>query len=453
MVTSTVLNSTHLYGVGGALLPRPKTIVVLGSSNGAGVGASGYTGDPSASNGWTSPPTSWAGLLTTALQAIDPDWQVYNRSVTGGTSTQAIARFWTDVAPHRPSHVILCIHPINDNIDPQLYLKCTMKLISMCRQIGAIPIIRGAYMSNNYNSYYYNNMLALNRQLDTLGCWRIDHFATLDNGAGGFIGGNTYTNDGLHPNDAGYAIFYSAIDLQMFTSGATGPYLAPRSNSAWRLKSGATGTGIRLNSNSGLGSNIRSFTQRARIKGDAGLAQAKSFMAAYIFGAPTSTALRIRNAFGPYEIADINGALGSASTVDPTVDSNTPHDLVMTYNHVTNLASFYIDGVSYGGGNPPSVVQGPIPEFAWGAPSVSGTTSTAALASFSEMNLWQVPLSQTVIADMAKTGKKPRGSIIFDADFGYSPPTTGGQGLVVNAVNNEHFPVIGEALWESVTAF
>lgn len=56
------------------------TVVILGSSNGAGVGSSTYTADPSAANGWASPSTSWAGRLATALGS---GWKVINRSISG----------------------------------------------------------------------------------------------------------------------------------------------------------------------------------------------------------------------------------------------------------------------------------------------------------------------------------------------------------------------------------
>lgn len=122
-----------------------KRVVIFGSSNGTGLGASGYSGDPTAANGCASPPTSWAGLLRTALKAIDNSWEVINRSISGSGTAASVARFWTDVAPYRPSHVVLCTHPLNDNIDTQLILRNTELLCRMCDQIGAVPILRGAY--------------------------------------------------------------------------------------------------------------------------------------------------------------------------------------------------------------------------------------------------------------------------------------------------------------------
>jgi hypothetical protein len=428
-----------------------KTLVIIGSSNGAGLGSSTYVSDPSAANGWSSPATSWAGLLTSALISIDSDWSVYNRSISGSGTSASIARFWSDVAPHRPSHVLFCTHPLNDSLDSDLYIRNTISLIGLCRSIGAQPIIRGAYTYNGYTASQYRSMLDLNRQLDRLGVARIDHMSLLDNGTGAIIGTGAYDVDGLHLNDAGQAAQYSSIDLGLFLNAITDSPRSDRVAGAWRVVD-TSGSGIRINSAAGLRANVRSFTMRARIKGDSALSSARAFMLAYIYGAVGTQPLRVRNAANVYELADAVGTVGSLSAVNPSTDT-TPHDLVMTFNHLTNLASLYIDGALVTSGVLSGVSSSGVVEFGFGSRSESGTPTAAAHASFSDISLWQVPLSSQDIADLHRTGRRPSGSLILDAEMSYSPPTIGSVGRLINTVRNGVVPLIGEARWESVPAY
>jgi hypothetical protein len=434
--------------VRGALSPRPKTLVILGSSNGAGLGASTYSGDPTEATGWSSPPTSWAGLLTSALQSADPSWKVYNRSKSGTGTSTSIGRFWTDVAPHLPSHIILCTHPSNNFYNPQSYLLGTIELINLCRSIGATPIVRGAYTSNEYTAATYRAMLDLNRQLDRLGVARIDHFSVLDDGTGHILSG--YNTDHIHLNDAGQAAQYSCIDLGLFLNGITDGCKAENVPGAWKCTA-STGTGIRVNSSTGMRGNIRSFTMRARVKGTT--SQSKAFLCAYTNGAVGTNPLRVRNPSDVYEIADAtNTTVGTLSSVNPTSDAD-PHDIVMTYNRVTNEAVLYIDGEPVTSGSPDGSLANSVSEFVFGGRGESGNVFPANGASFSDLAIWQAPLSADAVKDMYLTNRIPLGSLIFEADLSYRPPTSGSRGLVLNTVRNGIMPVIGEATWEHVAPF
>lgn len=450
MVEINGASLADVSAVRASLSPKPRTLVIFGSSNGAGRGASTYTADPSAGTGWSSPSTSWGGLLTTALKAIDSSWSVVNRSISGSGTAASIARFWSDVAPHLPSHVFLGTHPLNDSLDVDLYLKNTITLIGMCRSIGAQPIIRGAYPYNGYSAAQYRAMLDLNRQLDRLGVARIDHMSPLDAGNGFIISG--LDTDGLHLNDAGQAGQYAAIDLGIFLNGANDSIRSDRVAGAWRVKAGDTsGTGIRINSSTGLQGNLRSFTMRARVKGDSNIIASRAFLAAYIYGAAGTTPLRVRNPSSVYELADTATTVGSASTINPTTDTAV-HDLVVTFNHLTALAAFYIDGALVASG---TVAGSPgiCGEFVFGSRAETNTATAASYAQFSDLGLWQVPLSAPDVADMYRTNRRPLGSMILDAEMSYAPSTTGGQGRVANVIRNGLFPVVGEARWEVVATY
>lgn len=433
--------------------PAPKTVVIFGSSNGAGMGASTFTADPSADNGWASPATSWAGLLRSALQAIDPAWTVINRSISGTGSANGVSRFWTDVAPHRPSHVILCHSPHNDGYSAQTHLQNTEKLCQMCDAIGAVPILRGATPYNAMTSGQYRAMLDVNRQLDLLGRHRIDHLTTLDNGSGGFVGGSSYHVDGLHPSDAGYAVLFSAIDLGIFIRGTAYARRDASVRGAWKVQDGqSTQTGIIVSAATGLlGGGLRSFTMRSRIKGVAsGGLSARGFMAAHLQGAVgAASPLRLRNPSGAYDVADGGSFTITGVATNPTADAN-PHDIVLTYNHASNTCVLYIDGVSVGTPSGTISGAGACSTFSFGSRGETSNAAPAAGYSFSDIGLWAVPLGPAAVADMVRSGRKPPASLLVDAVMSGSPASGG---LLPNAVGTGIFPALGDAVWESVTPY
>ena len=448
-------NGTRLATTGftaaalGALpgLPRPNTLVIFGSSNAAGLGASTYAGDPSAAKGWASPPTSWAGLLVAAL---GPNWTAYNRSISGTGTAQAIARFWTDVAPHKPSHVILATNPVNDGLDPLAVLRNTEVLIRYCEMIGAVPILRGATGFNGYTAAQYASMLALNAQLDRLGRHRIDHFSTLDDGTGKYVGGGSFHVDGLHPNDAGYRHLFTAIDLGLFTQGPGSRCPDPPQSGAWAMPASAAtpgGTGLLIGPATGLpAAGLTSFTMRVRVRAlAAGGANARAFLCATLFGTGAAP-LRLRNANGPFEVTDDRNAT-VVSGVDPTKDTAV-HDLAFTFNAATGLVAAYADGIAYGSFTPASA-PGACTDFAVGARTDNGTTLAYGYA-FSDIGLWAVPLQGSAIAEMALTNRMPPASRVFAASL-INTPNPGGQ--VANIVSNGVQPVIGTAPWTLVAPF
>ena len=426
-------------------LPRPNTLVIFGSSNAAGLGCSTYAGDPSAAKGWASPPTSWAGLLTAALGA---GWTVFNRSISGTGAAQAVARFWTDVAPHKPSHVILATNPTNDGLDPLVVLRNTEVLIQYCEMIGAVPILRGATGFNSYTAAQYAAMLALNVQLDRLGRHRIDHFSTLDDGTGKYVGGSSFNVDGLHPNDAGYRHLFTAIDLGIFAQGPRARVPDPPLSGAWAIQAAAPqGTGLLIGPATGMqASGLASFTLRARIRALAvGGATARAFLNAYLFGTGTAP-LRLRNANGPYEVAD-DRATGVVSTVDPTKDT-VAHDLAFSFNAATGLVTAYADGAAYGSFTPVTAAVA-CTDFAVGSRTDSTGTFSNGYA-FSDVALWAVPLQGSAIAEMAIANRMPPASRVFAASL-LNTPNPGGQ--VANIVSNGVQPVIGTVPWTLVSPF
>ncbi|MFT3809256.1 MAG: DUF2793 domain-containing protein [Micropepsaceae bacterium] len=422
-----------------AAQPLPRTIVVFGSSNAAGVGASTYAGDPSAGGGWASPATSWIGRLIAAM----PGWTIINRSITGTNTAMSIARFWTDVAPHRPSHVILATGIHNEGYDGRAFVRGMAELCRLCDLIGAIPVIRNASVSNVTNAANYAAIRFANQQIEQMGRPVIDALSTLDDGTGHYAGGAAYhSGDGVHPNDAGYAALFSAVDTRIFATGARARPEAKRAG-AWRVMPGATAeNAMVIDAAAGLSQPLESFTMRARIGGVAsGGMTGRAFLSAYIKG--SAAPLRLRNPSGPYDLA-VDTSVVATSGVNPSASADV-HDCVMVFRHTTGVASLYIDGVLMGSG----VVSGAsaASKLCFGS-RADATTPTAAIGyRFADCQLWSAPLSGEAIADMARTGVVPRASLVFDAIMAGSPLSH-----APNAVPNGLMPALA-AVWETAATY
>lgn len=423
---------------------NPKTIVVLGSSNGAGVGSSTYAADP-VSPYTSEPATSWVGLLRAALGS---SWTIYNRSITGTNTASSIARFWTDVAPYRPSHVILATGFHNEGYVTPTYIRGLAELVRLCDLIGAVPIIRGPSPYNSATAGNLSSMLDAARQIDAMGRWQIDALSTLlDESNGHFAGGSTYhAGDGIHLNDAGHMACFQAIDLGMFNYGALAPKRS-RTKGAWRVNAAATdGNAILIDTSRGLSQPLRSFTMRARIGGlTSGGGTGKAFLAAYInglnAGVSANAPLRLRNPFSVYDFANA-GDIVATSTVDPTADARW-HDCVIVYKHALNTAYLYIDGVLIGSGTLSTTTQAS-EYFVFGSRVTGDIPGPAVSYRFSDCQLWSTPLTAEQIADMHRTNIPPLAGLLFDAILSNTPRT-----WCQNAIENGLLPVLG-VTWDIV---
>ena len=422
-----------------AAQPLPRTIVIFGSSNAAGVGASTYAGDPAEAGGWASPATSWAGRLAAAMSG----WTIINRSITGTNTAMSIARFWTDVAPHRPSHVILASGIHNEGYDARAFVRGVAELCRLCDLIGAIPVIRNCSVSNSMSAANYAAIRAANQQIEQMGRPVIDALSTLDDGSGHFVGGATYhMGDGVHPNDAGYAALFSAIELGVFAHGGAERVEAKRQG-AWRVMPSATAeNAMVIDAAAGLSQPLESLTMRARIGGVAsGGATGRAFMVAYIKG--SAPPLRLRNSGGAFDLAVDSGVVAT-STVNPTA-STAVHDCVIVFRHTTGVASLYIDGALIGSASVSGTSAASKLCFASRA---DATTATAAVGyRFADCQLWSVPLSGEAIADMARTGVAPRAGLVFDAIMAGTPLSH-----APNAVPNGLMPALA-SVWETAATY
>ena len=318
------------------------TLVIIGSSGAAGMGSSGYTSDPG--SGGAQSATSWSGLWAAELAAKGVT--TYNVSISGTNSTNSLTRFAADVAAKLPTHVAICTSPTNEgfNAAPQssslTYVANCLRLAHMTQNIGAVPIMGlGVYPNSTWTATHLACARWILRQFELAGLPTVNLIDPLLSGTGAVLAG--FASDGQHFQDVGQVALFSAIPPHLVVAAKVGlPYPITYDKTA-RLGAGAT-TAAPLTCQ--LARPCESYTFAARIKGDAAITGARSFM---FIGDSANGRVRLRNPSGLYELAEADGTALIASTVNPTSDT-TSHTIVITKHRRRGQIKLFIDGEQIG---------------------------------------------------------------------------------------------------------
>jgi lysophospholipase L1-like esterase len=204
---------------GSEWIHRRHRIVILGSSTAAGAGASSYS-------------QSWAGRLAEALSASG--FTVINRSLSGTNTATSLSRFEKDVASLFPGYVMLATSIINELVlqlrddARQTYLQNTTALIREVDRIGAVPIVVGPFPNNAFNQPMRQLMLRIYDDFAAAGVVMWNFMGACDDGAGRWLPG--FSEDGLHPTNAGHRAMFESIPVGFFRRAAGASHIP----SAWR---------------------------------------------------------------------------------------------------------------------------------------------------------------------------------------------------------------------------
>lgn len=157
--------------------------------------------------------------ITEIWKTADPaffDGAVMDRGISGQTSPQILLRFYADVVALHPKvvHIIAGTNDVAENTGPvsdETVVDNIRAMIDMAQAnrikvvLGSIPPTKDLGKPNLKPA---TRIPELNRQLRTLAAARhvvfIDYYAPLSDAEGGFQ--VALSNDGVHPNRAGYAI-------------------------------------------------------------------------------------------------------------------------------------------------------------------------------------------------------------------------------------------------------
>jgi lysophospholipase L1-like esterase len=387
------------------LISDNKTIVVLGSSTAAGVGSSLYAGLPN-NNAYPVSSTSWVGLFSTAMVA--KGYTVVNQSIPGTQTADSIARFYKDVSKFKPKFVFLATSIWNEpNIQSgyiaatKLYLDNIYTLCRMVESIGAIPVLLGPYPSWMADATSYPLMKALYATLERIAPVIADFMGVVDAGTGTWQASTTV--DYTHPNDLGHAAFFDAINLTMFDQlGSNRLNTTDQTRGYWQL-------GASSNSVSPMTINLdrgaKSWTVRSKVRPDV-YAQSKAFFSG---GVGATAYWRVRNpTTTPYTLTD---TIGNSDLVVSSVNPSDLllHDIVVTYNHISNSMKLYIDGILVNSGTPTYAVTA-MTDFCIGG-RVDSVSANAVSTTFGEIGIWRTVLNADDISEMYTTSRIPTKSL------------------------------------------
>jgi lysophospholipase L1-like esterase len=365
--------SEQVVGIPGSTnVSAKKRLLIFGSSVALGVG------DPTGKG--------WAGRLA---DAIKPDWQVVNRSISGNNTTDLLRRFDRDVASERWDAVWIGMSLWNEGIwgsDPgevhANYVKNIRQLIAQIRQEGAVPILSGTYPNNHYSEREYSYCRRFNDELNRWGVAGVDFMSAVDNGSGKWMSG--YFSDALHPNALGHEAMFNEIPLDMFS-----PLLASRPRRT------APTNSIRLGNDTVNASPLR-FVPSSPVKG---FTVSFWFRGSNISGKSLcgigSTESRIRSLDGSLRYTSANGAEAVAWGVNP--NDGAWHHCALVHFSARRLTRFYVDGRLIGAVNERF---DPVDSFSLGGRE-SAPWANAVGTSFSQWVIYRASLNDSQVALMA----------------------------------------------------
>lgn len=372
------------------------TVVLFGSSVCAGVGASTYA-------------NSFAGMLQTALQ--NKGYRVYNMSIPGNSTTQMLARFYTDVVPLHPAIVLNCSGIVNDSYNVTQFKTDLLELIRLERQIGAVPMVATQYANNNFSAQNFADAYGLTQFFDAMGVESVDLWGCADS-SGHYLNA-ALTTDGLHPTDACQSLMYSAIPLAAFdypTDNLYTPFSHMRS--AWQL----TATTIYNPISIAIDSGMSSWTVAAMVK-DSGV----SGQAYFALNSTTDNNIRVNNS--PPATNHINLAVSANATLITSAVLGTSqqyHHIAVTYHAYLNLYTLYVDGALVASAANPAGVGLVTNVYFLGNPQIS----TGAMVSgvITDAVVYRVALPASEIQALYQ-GQLIRRSLLWGSRFQYAPAT------------------------------
>jgi lysophospholipase L1-like esterase len=384
------LTLCHLLGVNAATPDAaPGTVVVLGSSTALGTGASSYS-------------KSWAGLLTSALAGRG--YSVQNVSISGTATGDSLARFDHDVAPSRPSFVILATSLANEPATTAApsYLQNTLLLIQKVEAIGAIPIVVAPYPYIGFTPAMYSSIKDIYASLAAEGVPVLDFLDGADDGQGHWVAG--LSQDGTHPTDTGHRLLFDSIPVTLFDAlqRRAAPVNPP--NSGWWVQKSdnLTEGDIEIRPDTATTSWTVSFwikpltteTERALLTLNGGW-------------------LELRRAGAAWNLWRGGNNLATLQVSGPAVF----HHVALTYQSITGTLRVYVDArllaqTILAGANPLSVftIGGDAGYAPW------NSTGDA----FADILLYRAPLALTDIQAI-RTGQTPWKSVAAWLPLAYSP--------------------------------
>jgi len=151
----------------------------------------------------------WATLLAQQLKQSHPHIKVINASISGETTSGALARLPAILASTEPRWVLITLGA-NDGLRGQSLRameKNLSDIISLIQQHGGKALLAGMYLPPNYGKVFNERFHAVYVQVALKKNLPLLPFLLKD------VGGNRalMQNDGLHPNEEAQAIIFRNV--------------------------------------------------------------------------------------------------------------------------------------------------------------------------------------------------------------------------------------------------
>lgn len=185
--------------------PAEQRICFFGSSVCRGVGADSLNG--------------YASQIIATLPA---GWESVNISVDGNNTYDLFARFERDMTPIEAKYVVIGISLGNEGLHEKgaravlSYKENMPRLIRMLQEQGRTVIITNNYPRADFNEVDYEDLCAVNLEVQLWDIPTINVFGTIDDGQGRWAEHMWNGSDIYHPNQRGHRAMASAFPPSMW---------------------------------------------------------------------------------------------------------------------------------------------------------------------------------------------------------------------------------------------
>jgi hypothetical protein len=165
-------------------------------------------------------------LKKRAADGTGKTWKTANISRGGDNTVRLTQRWRKDLVPQKAKYVVYALSLGNEMLHEQGPSKYTqfktnlLKLITMARDSGYVPIVTNAYTRNDFNERDYHYTKELNMWINSLDVPSVNLLGGVDDGTGKWAPGNWY-NPG-HPNDPGHLELAYTIVPSLFDALSNG---------------------------------------------------------------------------------------------------------------------------------------------------------------------------------------------------------------------------------------
>lgn len=171
---------------------------------------------------------SLRGYAQLVSMALPKGWESVNISVDGNCTWDLFARFDRDMTPTTARYVVLGISLGNEGLHELgaravlSYKENMPRLIRMLQEQGRVVVVANNYPRADFNASDYQDLCAVNLEVQQWDVPTINLFGTIDNGCGRWAEDYWNGTDIYHPNQRGHNAMATAFPPSLWTALQTG---------------------------------------------------------------------------------------------------------------------------------------------------------------------------------------------------------------------------------------